>query len=174
MADCSNPIGWINPIGTLATGIFIYFLNDINQKRKVKIEKLERIYSLCQKLYDGHKKQINNARHHLPHNREEYLENRVHPGEEMSEIKMLIRSYFPELINFMDELDNGHKNLKATFDQIDNDLATLPQTVSAPLESVMGDLKEISNGSTLLKNKVSQKLIEITTPFYKKWGCSFS
>jgi hypothetical protein len=130
------------------------------------------IHSKCQKLYDGHKKQINNARHNLPHNRGEYLENHVHPGDEMSEIKMLIKSYFPELINSMDKLDSGHKKLKAIFDQIDNDLATSTLTVSTPPESVMGNLKEISNGSILLKNKVSQKLIEITTPFYKKWACS--
>ncbi len=169
MSDCSNPIGWINPLGTLATGIFIYILNDINQKRKVKIEKLERIYSLCQKLYDGHKKQVNNARHNLPQRRNDYLENRTHPGEEMSEIKMLVRSYFPELEDHMVDLDNGHSKLKSSFEKIDTQLVRAEINGPTPPDTLMDHLSILSRGSTTLKDMVSIKLIKLSTPYYKKW-----
>lgn len=172
MSDYNNPMSWINPIGTLITGIFIYFLNDINQKRKVKIEKLERIYSLCQKLYDVHKKQVDNAKHNLPHKRDNYLENRSHPGEEMSEIKMLVRSYFPDLKQHLHKLDEGHTNLKSTFEKLDNDLTKSGYVGPTPPDSLVSDLAISSAGSKQLKEKVSEKLIELSTPFYERWKCS--
>lgn len=152
---------WVNPLGTFIAGVFVFYLNERNGRRKLRIEKLEKIYMLCQKLFDGHKKQVDNSRNNLPSKPKDYIKNRTHPGEEMSEIKMLVRSYFPELEPKMKNLNAAHNFLKTEFVLIDNQL-TNPSFVKSNIkhpENAQLFLDTLSKGSNEVKAAVSEKLI---------------
>jgi hypothetical protein len=90
-------------------------------KEKLLLEKIERAYTLCQLIYEGHKREISNARLNFLTNRELFISNRLHPGKEMSELKMLLRCYVPELISFEKTLNVSHKPMKEEiFQQLDD------------------------------------------------------
>jgi hypothetical protein len=90
-------------------------LGSSQSRSKLRLEKLERAYSLCQQVYDGHLREINNAKLNRLNQPAEFLKNRRHPGAEMSELKMVIRCYFPDLGEDLKKLDEGHAPLKAMF-----------------------------------------------------------
>jgi hypothetical protein len=117
-----NPL-FLVILGSFASilgGIFQFRISDKSRKITLLSSKLERAYELCQLIYDGHKREIGNARIFLPQNPAKYIENRRHPGKEMSELKMLVRAYIPELKNHLNILDSGHKPLKDSFSKIDS------------------------------------------------------
>jgi hypothetical protein len=107
----------------LLGGGFMAMLGAIVQNRlgssqarsKLRLEKVERAYSLCQQVYDGHLREINNAKLNRLTQPTEFLKNRRHPGTEMSELKMVVRCYFPDLDGYLKKLDEGHAPLKAMF-----------------------------------------------------------
>lgn len=61
------------------------------------------------------KREIVNAKRFLPRDPVTYLQQRNHSGAEMSELKMLIRSYAKNLSASLEAIDNGHKPLKNPF-----------------------------------------------------------
>lgn len=90
-------------------------LNEKNTKKKLLAEKLETAYGLCQAIYDGHRREMINARQNLPADKDTFLKSRNHPGSEVSQLKMLIRSYAPDLAPHLKTLDGGHAQLKKSF-----------------------------------------------------------
>ena len=104
-------------------GFFQFRVSDKSRKITLLSTKLERAYELCQLIYDGHKREINNARIFLPYNPDKYAEKRNHPGMEMSELKMLIRAYMPDLNPQLENLDKGHKPLTKSFNTLDQAVA---------------------------------------------------
>lgn len=120
MGDAANVfVGSINVVLGALCGYGVAFLqsrlNEKNTKKKLLAEKLETAYGLCQAIYDGHRREMINARQNLPADKATFLKNRNHPGSDVSQLKMLIRSYAPDLSPHLEELDNGHTPLKKTF-----------------------------------------------------------
>lgn len=92
------------------------------EKTKIRLEKLEATYVLCQSTYDGHLREINNAKSLWKNglSGQEYLKNRHHPGAEMSELKMLVRCYFPQMDAVLSPMAAAHADLKKTFVHLDD------------------------------------------------------
>jgi len=137
-------------------------LNEKNKKSALLANKLERAYELCQEIYDGHNREIINARKHLPHDKDSFLENRRHPGKETSELKMLIRSYSPDISGNLETIDNGHGELKKSFIKIEemllsSDLFTTEEFNQKATEW-LGYLEVLGRGSYSLKRDIERKL----------------
>lgn len=139
--------------------------NHKNEKIKLKAEKLERAYQLCQFIYDGHLREINNAKRYLPANPTEYLKIKNHPGKEMSELKMLIRCYAPELKSRLSEISKGHDQLKKSLRELENkilsgDALTSPQINNQHTEWD-SSLNTVSNGSNIIKAGIEERLLNL-------------
>ncbi|MDC9524290.1 hypothetical protein PSH54_02070 [Pseudoalteromonas sp. Angola-30] len=133
-------------------GIFQFRVSDNSRKITLLSSKLERAYELCQLIYDGHKREVSNAQIFLPYNSSIYIDKRCHPGVEMSELKMLIRAYIPELKKHLEKLDSGHKPLKKSFTKIDKAVieGRFNSTPSLTLAQVDLDSNNWSNHLALL------------------------
>lgn len=142
------------------------WVNDRIHKARLKTEKLERAYLLCQSIYDGHRREINNARRHLPSEPEKFMEARQHPGMEMSELKMLIRSYTPELADSLQLIDTGHEPLKKAFRKLEQDVlakhAFDAQSLNDGFSLWDRHLQDLSAGSNAIKRGLEQELLRLT------------
>ena len=133
---------------------------------RLKAEKLERAYSLCQEIYDRHKQQVDIARLYLPSDRASYRDARKHPGAEMSELKMLVRCYSPSLAHLLESIDAGHKPLKVRFAELDEMSfpgATMDtQVVGKILNDLDLYLRAVSKGSGDIKSGIEKELLSIS------------
>ena len=152
-------------LGALAAVMGAYIqskLADKKSKVKLKTEKFERIYYLCQAVYDGHLREIINARKYFIKNPEKFLENRNHPGSEMSELKMLIRSYAPDLELLILAIDKGHRPLKDDFVEFDRVALSKPRLLQLELEKKLTictqRLVDVGVGADEIKSKIAKQL----------------
>ncbi|MDO6739119.1 hypothetical protein [Wenyingzhuangia sp. 2_MG-2023] len=152
-------------IGAGCALIGAYFqtrFNDKNKKKYLLSEKLERTYSLCQDIYDGHKREISNIENNLPENTNKFLENRKHPGKETSELKMLIKSYHPEINYLLKDLNKSHSILKKNALTIEEKIRVYKTISDEELIVLNNELNEeiINLGKTLniIKDKISNSL----------------
>ena len=112
-------------IGGLLTYLGIYATQRLTRTREQKQYyrvKLERAYMLAQSLYDGHKTEIDKLKASEKLQAAEWLQNRKHPGEVMSEIKMIAGMYVPALQSALDDVNKHHQVLKSTFLKIDEEM----------------------------------------------------
>ncbi len=132
------------------------------RKNAFLAQKLERAYLLCQEIYDGHNREINNALKTLPQNAKEFLDKRNHPGKETSELKMLIRSYAPDTANDLIDIDKGHDPLKKQFIELEKKLLSGNSITQTELDQYnvvwQEKLKLLGDGSLSLKRKIEKKL----------------
>ena len=152
-------------LGALAAVMGAYIqskLADKNSKAKLKTEKFERIYALCQAVYDGHRREIINARKYFIKKPEKFLENRNHPGSEMSELKMLISSYAPDLEALIKVIDDGHSPLKKIFVEFDRVALSKPPLLQKELDDKLASctlsLSDVGNGANEIKSSISKQL----------------
>ena len=151
-------------------GFFQFRISDKSRKNTLLSIKLERAYTLCQIIYDSHKREIANARIFLPHNPSAFIEKRNHPGLEMSELKMLIRAYTPDLKCHLENIDLGHNPLKSSFARIDKSVTEGRFGVTTNLSILRADpdsrnwdnhLAALSKGSFDLKKALEKKMSEL-------------
>jgi hypothetical protein len=142
-------------------------LADKKSKANLKTEKFERIYYLCQAVYDGHRKEIINARKYFIKKPEKYLENRNHPGSEMSELKMLISSYAPDLEFLIEIIDKGHRPLKEAFVEFDRVALAKPPILQTELDNRLVTcterLVDVGNGANEIKSNIAKQLKALVT-----------
>lgn len=142
------------------------WVNDRIQKARLKTEKLERAYMLCQSIYDGHRREINKAKSHLPSDPGKFMEARQHPGMEMSELKMLIRSYTPELADSLQLIDTGHEPLKKAFRKLEQQVLEKHAFDQQELSRSFGlweqHLNDLGTGSNAIKRGLEQELLKLT------------
>jgi hypothetical protein len=146
-------------------GVFSYLIvfktQRITQKRErmqYQCSKLERGYLLVHALYDGHKAEIDKLASMGTMSGADWLKIRKHPGEAMSELKMIVAMYAPQLKPRLDTVNDVHQVLKKKFARIDKQARNNPgppQTQSAPsagfIRSVERDLKALGLRATRLK-----------------------
>lgn len=136
-------------------------------KIRLRLEKLERAYSLCQQVYDGHLREINNAKTHRLNNPSEFLRLRQHPGAEMSELKMIIRCHFSDLEGDLEHLDSGHAPLKRLFIMIENSARSLESISQEHFKNECDNaenyLRELGKASNALKLKLAAKARNFTS-----------
>lgn len=139
--------------------------NEKYKKRSLLSEKLERVYFLCQEIYDGHKRELDNALAYLPNEDKKFLESRNHPGRETSELKMLVRSYAPDIECLLEKFDDGHNPLKQELIELEK-IALSGESIDAnELKSrdsrSRQNLVILGNASNDIKRAVSKKLNKI-------------
>lgn len=142
--------------------LVLSWYNKRNNQNIVISSKFERIYSLCQEIYDRHKCEINNALSKLPESPNEFLISRNHPGKESSELKMLIKSYCPELKHLINDFDKGHTPLKESFIELENNIIAGKKIDQELLDASAKEWKEklhlLGLASDQIKNKIASKL----------------
>lgn len=152
----------LGALAALAGTLLQARLSERNNKRRLKAEKLERAYLLCQAVYDGHNREIINAKRYLPNSPEKYSEHRKHPGAEMSELKMLIRTHAKELSGSLTSIDSGHEPLKQSFRELDRVILSgaLPNADALAARFNQWDifLKNLSKGSSEIKKGLENKI----------------
>jgi hypothetical protein len=157
----------LGSLGSIWGGLLHFKISDNSRRNSLLCSKLERAYELCQRVYDGHKREIGNARNFLPLEPSKYIEKRCHPGVEMSELKMLVRAYFRDLEKHLDTLDSGHNPLKNSFAKLDVAVAKRQLYVmEKPSLNLAfpasrdwdGHLKLLSKGSFNLKKELEAKM----------------
>jgi len=157
----------LGSLGSIWGGILLFRVSDNSRRNTLLCSKLERAYELCQRVYDGHKREIGNARTFLPLEPSKYIEKRCHPGIEMSELKMLVRAYFRDLEKHLDTLDSGHNPLKESFAKLDaivangglHPLANPSFDLAFPASKAWDNqLKLLSKGSFELKKALEVKM----------------
>lgn len=145
-------------------------LGERRERERLRTEKLERAYFLCQAVFDGHKREITNAKRFLPNEAEAYLQQRNHPGAEMSELKMLIRSYAKELAPSLRSIDNGHEPLKKSFRELDGLILgrETPSQVDFEDRFKQWDvyLNALSQGSSEIKTGLEKELGKLVS---RRW-----
>lgn len=87
-------------------------LSNSQAKSKLRLEKLERAYSLCQQVYDGYQREIYNLKSNRLARVANYVDQHKRPGPEMSELKMLVRCYTPKLEPTLGAMNVEHTQLK--------------------------------------------------------------
>ena len=119
---------YLSLIGTLVGGALTLLGTFASQKvlaskekRKLICEKCERIYELCQRLYDGHFGEVQKLKNSKDDTPVSWIKKRKHPGEYMSELKMLVKMYAPTLQLHLDTADISHQQLKQKFRKVDSD-----------------------------------------------------
>jgi hypothetical protein len=121
---------WLGLIGTaigaLATLGGVFLAQTLNAKNISAKEardhvrsKCERIYNLCQLLYDGHRDELQKLQMSETATAKTWIKSRNHPGSSMSELKMLVKMYAPSLTTQIQALDLPHQALKIAFIAID-------------------------------------------------------
>lgn len=128
---------------------------------RLMLEKIERASALCQLVYDGHRSQCRNLKRNWIKKRSAYFEQDRHPGAEMSELKTIIRCYFPELSVQMKLMDTGHNPLKNTFrDLADGAASPTPDELAEYddlLASVAANFDKMESGTTALKQGLANE-----------------
>lgn len=141
-------------------------LANVQAKAKLRLEKLERAYALCQLVYDGHLRELNNFKKHGISDAEEFLKLRKHPGAEMSELKMLVRCYIPKLESDLQALDKGHGPLKQMFAKLEVDARLsepLPMDVfQRECAEAESHLQVFEQASVTLKQKIAAEARKYT------------
>lgn len=113
-------------IATVVGGVISAFAGYLTQKlseRRSKntllMTRLEEIYALCQALYDAHLERVKWFLGHEQITSEALESCPKHPGAVMSELKMKVRSYAPNLLDALNRMDEGHQSLKALFNELE-------------------------------------------------------
>lgn len=152
----------LGALAALAGALLQARLNEKSNKLRLKTEKLERAYFLCQAVYDGHTREVIIAKRYLPDNPEKYSEHRKHPGAEMSELKMLIRTHAQKLSTSLKSIDNGHEPLKKSFRELDHLVLAGVTPDKLKLEERYDQwdlfLKNLSKGSSEIKKGLEEKI----------------
>ncbi|CAH0230195.1 hypothetical protein SRABI118_02448 [Massilia sp. Bi118] len=143
-----------------------FWSTERTQKARLKVEKLERAYQLSQKIAEGYKREIINAKRHLPAHPDKYNEYRQHLGSEVSELKMVIRSYAPSLSACLQQVENGHKPLKEAFEEIDSQIAMGTPLTGIDFPALFqlweGYLKLLNQGLVGIKRGIEEQLLALT------------
>jgi hypothetical protein len=133
-----------------------------SKKRELLVQKLERAYELCQLVYEGHRREINNAKKHLPVEKEKFIKERNHPGNEMSELHMLINSYAIDLKSELNNFADAHGEIKDSFRELDSKVLNSEELSAEEYERKKevwsGMLSSIGHTSKNLKTKLAEKL----------------
>lgn len=101
------------------TGYLAQKLSERRSRNTLLMTRLEEIYGLCQALYDAHLERIYWFLGHEQITSEELKSSPKHPGTTMSELKMKVRSYAPNLLHALDRMDEGHQSLKGLFNELE-------------------------------------------------------
>lgn len=108
-----------DPLNILAGGLVAVVgavvqsrLSHSQARSRLRLEKLERAYSLCQQVYDGYQREIYNLRNNRMARPGNYVDQHRRPGPEMSELKMLVRCYTPRLEPTLAAMNVEHTQLK--------------------------------------------------------------
>jgi hypothetical protein len=137
-------------------------LSEKNTKKKLLTEKLETAYGLCQAIYDGHRREMMNARQNLPTDKDTFLKNRNHPGSEVSQLKMLLRSYAPDLAPHLKTLDGGHARLKESFFNLEKKVLSGHGITEAEITKCYGEwenyLATLGKGTNKIKAGIEGQL----------------
>lgn len=164
--------GLLNLVGVLLGALCTYGgfriqgrLQEQARKKSLLAEKLERAYELCQLVYEGHRHEINNARINIPHDVDRFKKSRKHPGNEMSELRMLIKSYARDLDTDLESLGEKHGHLKLSFLDIDDRVIEMKGLSGTELETIYEtwreDLVLLGDASSELKVNIADKLNEL-------------
>ena len=137
-------------------------------KKQLFLEKIERCYALCQLVYDGHKREITNATKNFMVNKELYLSNRNHPGQEMSELRMILRCYVPKLTKFEAEFDKSHKSLKDEIFRMLDDAVLTGQSIELnEFEAEMRRCDSLLNQLAKVTSELKVELAKQANTFVK-------
>jgi hypothetical protein len=108
-----------DPLNILAGGLVAVVgaavqsrLSHAQAKSKLRLEKLERAYSLCQQVYDGYQRELYNLKSNRLSRVATYVDQHQRPGPQMSELKMLVRCYTPTLERTLETMNVEHTQLK--------------------------------------------------------------
>lgn len=108
-----------DPLNILAGGLVAVIgaavqsrLSHAQARSRLRLEKLERAYSLCQQVYDGYQREIYNLKSNRMARVDTYVDQHRRPGPEMSELKMLVRCYTPTLDKTLAAMNVEHTQLK--------------------------------------------------------------
>jgi hypothetical protein len=148
----------IGSLTALLAGLIQFRIGERARKRDILISKYERAYGLCQEIYDGHKREIRNAKKFLPSQVEKFIELRNHPGKEVSELKMIVKAYLPEIKSSLEVLDSGHTPLKKLFKKID--MATNDEVLRelCDYNSMEKYLENLGKGSNQIKSHIEKTI----------------
>ena len=133
----------------------------IREQRQHLQAKLERAYTLAQSLYDGHKTEITKLKASENATATDWLEHRKHPGEVMSELKMIVGMYFPVLQSALNDVDKYHQVIKEGFLNIDEEMLrgvstwTLRNEVANDMKI---ELEHLGDSLTALKQKIASQV----------------
>lgn len=151
-------------VGGLLTYLGIYStqrLTRAKEKRQYLQAKLERAYTLAQSLYDGHKTEITKLKASESLTAAGWTQQRKHPGEIMSELKMIVGMYFPALQSTLEDVDKYHQVIKTSFLSIDEAMLngsstwTLRRSVANDMQT---ELEQLGNCLTALKKKIAKQV----------------
>ena len=163
-----------DPLNILAGGLVAVVgavvqsrLSHAQAKSKLRLEKLERAYSLCQQVYDGYQREIYNLKSNRLSRVATYVDQHKRPGPEMSELKMLVRCYTPELERTLEAMNVEHTQLKELTKRLYGDAIA----GHAPVADEFA--KDCANADTWLaglgdcSNKMKQELSSLVRPHAK-------
>lgn len=163
-----------DPLNILAGGLVAMVgavvqsrLSHAQAKSKLRLEKLERAYSLCQQVYDGYQREIYNLKSNRLARVATYVDQHKRPGPEMSELKMLVRCYTPTLERTLGAMDVEHTQLKELTKRIYAE--AIDGRTPAPDEFA----KDCANADAWLAclgdcaNKMKQELSKLVRPHAK-------
>jgi hypothetical protein len=151
-------------VGGLFTYLSIYFtqrLTRLREQRQYLQAKLERAYTLAQSLYEGHNTEITKLKASENVTATEWMQLRKHPGEIMSELKMIVGMYFPALESALDNIDKHHQALKATFLNVDEEMQRGVSTWTLRNKAANDmkiELKHLGQCLTNLKQKIASQV----------------
>ena len=163
-----------DPLNILAGGLVAVVgavvqsrLSHAQAKSKLRLEKLERAYSLCQQVYDGYQREIYNLKSNRLSRVATYVDQHKRPGPEMSELKMLVRCYTPELERTLEAMNVEHTQLKELTKRLYGD------AIAGHAPVVDEFAKDCANADAWLaglgdcSNKMKQELSSLVRPHAK-------
>ena len=160
-----------NILGVLAGGLMAILgihsqarLGASQERRRLRAEKLERAYLLCQAVYDGHKQELVKARRLLPAQTTEFSQSRKHPGAEMSELKMLVRCYAAAYAHDLKGMEDAHSALKKGFLDLEDRLGTAsPDDLQQNIEAFLPHLDALGLGADVMKRSLEGCLDDLVS-----------
>jgi len=151
---------------TYLAGLFQWKAQEATQKKLLLSEKLERAYQLCQLAFEGHRREINSARKNLPQDLSGFINARNHPGNEMSELRMLIQIYANDLSIKLEDFGTIHSSLKKSFRDIDAKALEMKMMNPTELEQEYTkwkhELELLGDASSCLKIAIAEKASALT------------
>lgn len=151
-------------VGGLLTYLGIYStqrLTRIKEQRQYLQAKLERAYTLAQSLYEGHKTEITKLKASENVTPTDWMQHRKHPGEVMSELKMIVGMYFPALQSALDDADKYHQVIKVSFLNIDEEMLSGVSTWTLRNEAANDmkiELEHLGHCLTALKQEIASQV----------------